>query len=277
MPENEEQLSKKERRNQKRAEKLERKAEEAKKEKQDAFMQNVFVWGFIALLGAGLVLFVGNLLSSDDALDNGGTQDISIAEDEWISGNPGAEVTLVEYADFQCPGCRQAHPVVQDIIEQYGDDVRVVYRHLPLVSIHDNAYAAARAAEAAGAQGEFFAMQDMLFENQDEWSSANNAEDIFAGYAEEIGLDMEEYENAFSSDEVKERIDEDLASAQRLGATGTPTFFLNGRSVQYNSYSQLIQIVGDEIQAVEEESENGEKETEEESGNSDEEETEEEA
>jgi protein-disulfide isomerase len=240
----EEQLSKKEQRAQKHAQKAEKKAEEARKAKRESFLQNIFIWGFVAILGAGLVLFVGNVLSRD-GLESGVSEfDMPIdVEKEWVKGNPDAEVTLVEYSDFQCPGCAGAYPIVNSLLNDYGDDLRFVYRHFPL-AFHANAIPSARAAEAAGAQGKFFEMHDLLFENQDEWSSLKDAKDTFLSYAEELELDLTAFEASYESDETLGRIEENRDSGREFFITATPTFFVNGKLVRFtNSFAPLVEAV----------------------------------
>lgn len=243
----EEKLSKKELRAQKHAEKAERKAEEARKAKRESLVQNVFVWGLVAVLGAGLVLFVGNVLTSED---RGAVVEfnIPVAESDWIKGNPEAEVTVVEYADFQCPHCRTAVSVVDSLLASYGDSVRVVYRHFPL-PMFNNSFKAARAAEAAGEQGKFFEMHDLLFENQSEWAPLGNPDETFSGYATELGLDMIAFSEAYGSKEVEDRIAAERDGAREYAVLGTPTFFVNGKSVA-SSELALSQAIQAELAAL---------------------------
>lgn len=250
----EEQLSKKELRAQKHADKAERKAEEARRAKRESFLQNLFIWGFVAVLGAGLVLFVGNVLTEDPDRASV-TFDMPIdIETDWIKGNPEAKVTLVEYADFQCPGCAGAYPVVNSLLEDYGDDIRFVYRHFPL-GFHANAVSSGSAAEAAGQQGKFFEMHDLLYDNQAEWSDVRNPDALFRGYAEELELDLEAFDRAYASEETRGRVEAGLESGQEFGVTGTPSFYVNGVPVRLvNSYVPLVEAVEAAIAEVEAES-----------------------
>ncbi|MEX0909710.1 MAG: thioredoxin domain-containing protein [Candidatus Paceibacterota bacterium] len=260
----EEQLSKKELRAQKHAEKAEKKAEEARKAKRESFLQNILIWGFVAILGAGLVLFVGSVLTGDDS--EGAVTEFEMpvdVESEWIKGNPEAEVTVIEYADFQCPGCASVYPVVNSLLEDYGSDLRFVYRHFPL-AFHGNAVPAARAAEAAGEQGAFFEMHDLLFSNQNEWSSVGNPDDIFLSYAEELELDLVAFEAAYESDETLARVEEDRETGREFVITGTPTFFVNGKLVRFtNSYVPLVEAVEEAIAEAQAEEDTSLDETEE--------------
>jgi protein-disulfide isomerase len=149
---------------------------------------------------------------------------LPVSEDrDHILGPNTAAVTLVEYGDYQCPHCRAAHFVLQELKTQLADHFRLVYRNFPLTQIHPDAERAAEAAEAAGAQGSFWEMHDTLFENQD----ALMPEDLLA-YAEEIGLDLQRFAADLAQRTFAERVREDFISGVRSGVNGTPTFFING-------------------------------------------------
>jgi protein-disulfide isomerase len=132
-------------------------------------------------------------------------------------------VTVVEYGDFECPYCGQAEPVVRELLAQQ-DDVRYVWRHLPLSDVHPNARLAAEAAEAAGDQGAFWEMHDLLLGHQDKL----RAPDLI-GYAEDLGLDVGRFRDHLQQHAGAARIAEDVDSADLSGVSGTPTLFINGR------------------------------------------------
>lgn len=146
---------------------------------------------------------------------------------DHIRGPEEAPVTLVEYGDYECPYCGRAESVVRELLDSFGDDVRYVWRHLPLGDVHPNAQMAAEAAEAAGAQGAFWPMNDMLLRHQD----ALTADDL-TGYAEELGLDVERFWDELRRRKYADRVAEDVASADASGVAGTPTFFINSRRHQ---------------------------------------------
>ena len=150
-------------------------------------------------------------------------QPIQIGVDH-ILGPGEAPMTLVEYADFECAFCAKATGVTADLRARFGNQLRYVFRHLPLTTVHPHAELAARAALAADRQGAFWPMHDMLFTHQDQLE----LEDLL-GYAGALGLDIEEFARALDDPRVAERIRTDLASAEASGARGTPTFFINGR------------------------------------------------
>lgn len=141
-------------------------------------------------------------------------------------GAPMAPVTIVEFSDFECPYCGQAHPVLKRLLREHEGQVRLVFKHYPL-SAHHNALPAARATVAAGNQGKFWEMHDMLFEHQDAL-----AEEDLEAYAEELGLDLERFRADMRSEETQRVIERDRAQGRELGVSGTPTIFVNGRRFQ---------------------------------------------
>ena len=171
-----------------------------------------------------------------------------VVGDEWIKGNSEASGTLVEYSDFQCSACKNYAPLVKRLSEELPDDLRIVFRQYSLASIHRNAFASAKASEAAGKQGKFWEMHDLLFENQDSWSADSSPEDKFEGYASEIGLDIEQFKADYDSNEVKDAINEDITTANRLGFSSTPSFTLNGRKIENpKNYDAFKGLIEDEI------------------------------
>ena len=145
-------------------------------------------------------------------------------DEDHIRGPADAPVTLVEYGDFECPYCGRAEPILRELLSERGADIRFVFRHLPLSDVHDHAQLAAEAAEAAGAQGRFWEMHDLLFDHQD----ALTARDLM-GYANELGLDLDAFHADLKRHEHAARVARDIESAELSGVAGTPTFFINGQ------------------------------------------------
>lgn len=143
---------------------------------------------------------------------------------DHIRGSHEAPVTLVEYADFECPFCGRAEPVIRELLAAEGDELRYIFRHLPLTDVHPFAQLAAEAAEAAGAQGQFWEMHDLLFEHQGDL----RPRDIH-GYAEQLRLDIDRFDAELRGRTYKKRVTNDVASADASGVSGTPSFFVNGR------------------------------------------------
>jgi Na+/H+ antiporter NhaA len=148
-------------------------------------------------------------------------------EHDHIRGADDAPVTLVEYGDYQCPYCGQAEVVIRQLLDSFGDELRYVWRHLPLEDVHPNAQRAAEAAEAAAAQGRFWPMHDTLLTHQDELSPRD-----LRRHATSIGLDLDRFGEDLRTREHAERVADDVRSADASGVTGTPTFFVNGQRHQ---------------------------------------------
>jgi len=203
----------------------------------------VVFWAVAFLVIVGTVFGMVKLASR---APNGGS-DKSIAstitEADQVKGNRSASTTLIEFSDFQCPACASYAPMVKRVAEEFGNQLAIAYRHFPLPQ-HKNAPLAAQAAEAAGKQGKFWEMHDKIFANQREWAESSNARAAFTRYAEFLGLNMEKFNADIDSQEIKNKIDSDYESGQRIGIGGTPTFFLDGQHIQnprnYESFKSLI-------------------------------------
>lgn len=165
-----------------------------------------------------------------------------------VKGNRETKVVIMEYSDFECPACRSYYLVVRQIMEEYGDRVAFVYRHFPLTGIHANAEFAARAAEAAGKQGKFWEMHDLLFEKQSEWSKSAKAPEMFESYAKLLDLNVEQFVIDWKSKEVKNFVSAQRVHSLKSGLQGTPTFFINGKQIQNpDSVEQFRKIISEAI------------------------------
>lgn len=205
---------------------------------------------FWIVLGIIVAVMIGGfVLLGDDAQapSQSTTDGREITAEDHTQGPDDAAVTLVEYGDFQCPACGAAEPLLQQLKAEYPDELRFVWRHFPLTQIHPQAYDAARASEAAAAQGKFWEMHDLLFERQQEWSGDPSARSRFESYAEELGLTMEQYRSDF--DNASDRVDRDVQIGQSVGANSTPTFVLNGEKIEQNprTYEEFKSLIEDEI------------------------------
>jgi Na+/H+ antiporter NhaA len=186
-----------------------------------------------SLLSWAVFRAIGRLPASVRARQLAGTVDElldlsdEVGERDHSRGPADAAVTLVEYGDYQCPYCGQAEVVIRELLDSFGDDLRYVWRHLPLNDVHPRAQMAAEAAEAAGAQGAFWEMHDRLLADQD----ALHAPDL-GRHAAEIGLDLDRFWEDLRRHEHAPRMAEDVASADASGVAGTPTFFINGKRYQ---------------------------------------------
>lgn len=150
------------------------------------------------------------------------------------AGSPSAAVTLEEFADFQCGSCAAAHPTMNEIKSIYGSRIHFIFRDYPLaIPAHDKSYEAAVAAEAAGMQGKFWDMQNLLFTNQQAWTAAPTYKEIWKGYADKIGLDIDKWQNDMAGIAAKSRVDADMARGKGLGVNSTPTLYVNGTQVEF--------------------------------------------
>lgn len=147
-----------------------------------------------------------------------------VGKDDHIKGTADATIEIVEYGDFQCPDCGDAHPVVEHILQVFGKQISFVFRNLPLTDIHGYALIAAMAAEAAGLQGKYWEMNDLLYENQQDLN-----EDLLYNLADQLGLNAKKFEDDLQSKALQQKVNNDISSAEESGVPGTPTFFVNGK------------------------------------------------
>ena len=184
------------------------------------------------LVGTMLILVVVGMLMGRFTGETSGAVDTAVLLDgaRQATGSGEAKVTMVEWSDFQCPGCRQAEVIVKEILNQYGDQVRLVYRHFPLTAIHKNAMAAAELTEAAATAGKFWQMHDLLFERQNEWA---NDKDKLNEYRLKLGIN--------EGGSYKEFIEKDMEIGQSIGVNATPTFFVNGKRTTTAQLGSLVE------------------------------------
>lgn len=166
-------------------------------------------------------------------------------------GSKTAAVTLEEFADFQCPACGEKHPVMKQIQSIYGSRIKFIFRSFPL-PMHEKAYDAAVAAEAAGIQGKFWDMHNQLYTNQKTWSSDPNYKQVFADYAQKIGLDVDKFKDDMIGLQTKSRVQADVDRGRALSIGSTPTLFINGEAVPYPEMTvdSLRQVIDAKLQAA---------------------------
>lgn len=165
-----------------------------------------------------------------------------VTAEDWVKGNKDSGVVLIEYSDFQCPACGVYYPLVKKLIDEHKDIFQFAYRHFPLQQ-HANAKPASYAAEAAGKQGKFWEMHDLIFVNQNDWSNSKNADDIFLQYAISLGLDPEQFKQDRDSQGVKDKVERDYNSGVSNKVNATPTFFLNGKKIQPRNYEEFLALI----------------------------------
>ncbi len=199
---------------------------------------NKALWYWIG----GVVLLGVGLFALSRMGGSSGTVDLTAGT--HVRGGATATVTLVEFADFQCPACAAYHPVLEKLHETFGDRLKMAFRHYPLIQIHQNALIASQAAEAAGAQGKFWEMHGILFERQNAWSSLDNPTDMFVSYAKELLLDTDQFRADLKNDTLKKVVLDDLLAGERARVNATPSFFLNGTKIEnpqsYEAFEALV-------------------------------------
>ncbi len=186
----------------------------------------------------------GNQTDALPPVSPDGQAEVQRDDSHFVNGSADSAVTIVEFLDFQCPACAVAAGSVGSIIDTYGDDVAVVIRNFPLTSIHPHAVDSALAFEAAAAQGAAAEMYRALFATQQQWSPGSGSQaDVFRGLAEDLGLDMAQYDTVVADPATLERVSRDNADAIGLGLQGTPSFFINGEPAAISSLDELAALV----------------------------------
>jgi protein-disulfide isomerase len=171
-----------------------------------------------------------------------------VRDDSHVLGEEGSsDVTFVEFLDFECEACGAAYPIVEDLREKYAGEVTFVIRYFPLPG-HVNSGAAARAGESAARQGELEAMYSKMYETQAEWGESQEPKDeLFRTYAEDLGLDMDQYDADVASEDVADRVARDVADGESLGVSGTPTFFVDGELFQPRTVEDFTAVIDEAL------------------------------
>lgn len=205
---------------------------------------------FAVIAASIMVLFGGYFLVSRQDSKKTTEQvtslpELEVKQDDWVKGPATAQITMIEYLDFQCPACGSYHPLVKKLQKDFAQKMRLVVRHFPLEQSHQYARLAAQSAEAAGRQSKFWEMYDQLFQNQKEWSGAKDAKKIFISYAKDIGLDTEKFEKDLADPAINDKINADQQSGTVVGVRSTPSFFLNKNKIDspdsYDEFKSLIE------------------------------------
>ena len=200
----------------------------------------IFAIIVVAIVGGMIYISTQNRLNVSDinndqlnTIIGAESRNGDIADHEIGSKSP--KVTIIEYADYQCPGCSAAAPKAKALAEKYKDHVRLIFRNFPIASSHPNARA------AAGLQGKFWEMNKLLYTNQDAWKNANitDRDNIFKSYAEQLKLNIDQYKTDIASNKVKNKIDFDMALGRKHGVAATPTFYVNGKNTEMDSSGSI--------------------------------------
>ncbi len=204
----------------------------------------IWLWVFVGIVLIGVVAAMVKLASVTNSGAPTPVQTVnilpSVSSADWIRGNPNASTTLIEYGDFQCPACATFHSVVLAIEKELGSNLRVIFRHFPLQQ-HTNARSAAQAAEAAGKQGKFWEMHDMIYEHQRDWSEKSKTEAIavFAGYAQKLKLNIDTFGKDMNDNAIIDKIEANFDQGVGFGVDSTPSFFLNNTRLTPRSYAEF--------------------------------------
>lgn len=206
--------------------------------------KRIFFWfGFVVVLS--LIVWGLIVAMSKDPMTSRLSAPATVTSADHIRGPVDAPITIVEYADLQCPACATYQPIVDKLLEEASSSVRIVFRHFPLTQ-HQNALLAARASESASIQGKFWEMVDMIYENQREWENLSDAKasTLFESYALKLGLDMLAYKANLNNPTIKKVIEDNRDEAIKIGVNSTPTFFVNGKAIvnpsNYEAFKALV-------------------------------------
>lgn len=204
---------------------------------------------FMAVIVAVILVFIaifafGNKSTNTPTSGNGKVS-------QHVEGLGQAHVTLVEYGDYECPYCGEYFPIVKQVVQQYYNQITFQFRNFPLTSIHPNAFAGARAAEAASLQGQFWQMHDLLYEQNEiyyanneptnNWVGASNPLTYFDQFAKQLGLNLTKFNQDYASNQVNGTINADMAAGNKLNIDGTPTFFLDGKQINVGESAAQFQ------------------------------------
>lgn len=205
-------------------------------------------WKLLALILGGTVsILIGASLFLSKPVDNASVkvdQQKLVAGTTHILGEKTVPVTVVEFSDFQCPACRLAASIVDELMAKYQGKIRFIYRHFPLTSIHKNALAASIASEAADGQGKFWEYSKALFDNQNTWEQLGDPQDLFINLAKEAGVaDLDKFKNEISKQSKKDLILTDMDLGNQLGVNATPTFFVNGNRVSVGGLTLAVEKI----------------------------------
>lgn len=183
-----------------------------------------------SLILIALVVIFGGILLFNKKSSNAPAANNAQATN-YVRGSTSSGITLTEYGDFECPACTAYYPVVEQVYAKYKDQIQFQYRNFPLRQIHLHAMQAHRAAVAANNQGKFWDMYDLLYKNRDSWSQESDPSATFRSYAQSLSMDMARYDGDVKSELTNAIINADIAEGQKLGVTGTPSFFINGKKI----------------------------------------------
>jgi len=234
----EQQLSKKERREVRRQEARDEQTRGAR----GRGFRRVVTWLVVVVVLVGIGWLVRRAAQQSPGGSGNAVVSSEVIDSDNVKGPENAAITVVEYGDYQCPACGAFHPIIEQLFEESDGQMRLVFRHFPLKRIHPNAEMVSRAVQAAGVQGKYWEMHDLVFERQAEWSPIprNSARNKMLDYGEELGLDRDQLDDDIDSDAVKDKVDADVDNGEAIGVNSTPSFYVNGVKLEnFNSLEEF--------------------------------------
>lgn len=213
---------------------------------------------FILVTLATIILLVGGIflmtrgnssLSTDSSLlfPQNATATSGFSNGNYLPYDSTTKVTLVEFGDYECPACSVYSPFIKQLLTEFSGKITFVFRNYPLPQ-HKNAPISSYAVEAAGLQGKYWQMHDKIYETQNDWASSANAQEIFVGFAKDMGLDTNKFVADLASDNIKNIVQKDTKDGNSVKLTETPTFYLNGKKIIFTGkYDQLKKLVESEL------------------------------
>ncbi|HLP79853.1 MAG TPA: thioredoxin domain-containing protein [Acidobacteriota bacterium] len=213
---------------------------QAKRQNTIKFVKKAALW----LVIIAVLVFGFQYILSLTKVQTDGLPKLSVAQvgtTDHVFGD--GKILLVEYSDFQCPACKAYEPLVDQVVEKYGENITLVYRHFPLRSIHRHAQMMAQASEAAALQGKFWEYKTALFESQDEWKDLGSVKEYAIQKAVAMGMDAAKFEADMTAQSTKAKVENDYQSGIANRLQGTPSFFVNGQKVQFKNYEELESII----------------------------------
>ncbi|HSX47639.1 MAG TPA: thioredoxin domain-containing protein [Patescibacteria group bacterium] len=212
---------------------------------------------FLAILAVIVIIFIGIFAVNNNKSSKSNSSSSSKLT-QHIEGQGKAGVTLVEYGDYQCPYCGQAYSTLKQVEAQYSQQIFFQFRNFPLTSLHQNAFAGARAAEAAGLQNKYWEMHDVLYEQNtihyanktnNDWIGSTDPLTYFDQYAKQLGLNVNKFNTDYASTNVNNLINADMKEGAKLKVNGTPTYFLDGKQLPQSSVTNSVNYFSNLINA----------------------------
>jgi protein-disulfide isomerase len=209
-----------------------------------------FIVGFLVVVTIGVIVAAivsGGVSPTTPSSTFQATTVPPISSTDWTQGSPTAKVSLIEYGDYECPACGAYYPIVKQLLSDYGNQVYFAFRNFPLYTIHPDAGIASQAAEAAGLQGKFWQMHDLLYTNQSTWSIVSPSVVVaqyFDGYATSLGMNVAKFDSDMNSSAVMNKIQADVNSGTTAQIDHTPTFFVNNTQIEnptsYDDFKSVL-------------------------------------